>query len=162
MKKKGFSLMEILIALAILAGLATLILPNLGSTSEELELAKMRNDSRIISAHLNKKVFDYEGDYSQVFNSVLSEVNSNKNKFFSDSENFRLMGGLLNCNLAGELNYLDQDSDGYFVNMGAGGGFASGYDIVIVSENYPGKRIVFNSCLGETQTFDYVEPIIPD
>lgn len=65
MAKSGFSLMELLIVMVILAGLATMIIPNMSSGTEAAKLTSMRNDARTAISTLQAKYIDSQ-DYTSV------------------------------------------------------------------------------------------------
>lgn len=60
MKKSGFSLMELLIVMVILAGIITMIIPNMSSGTEAQIKRSMENDMRAAIAEKQIQMLENE------------------------------------------------------------------------------------------------------
>lgn len=130
--KSGFSLMELLIVMVILAGLATMIIPNMSSGTEAAKLTSMRNDARNTISTLQAKYIDTQ-DYSNVFSAgdyVDSDDDGVAQTKLSDGSNLQV-----SANNTITLGVEDCD-----------GGTGNGFSIAVANSQVNGKTVAYNSC----------------
>lgn len=129
--KKGFSLMELLIVMVILAGLATMIIPNMDSSTEAAKMTSMRNDARNTISLLQAKYID-EQDYNNVFTA---------GDFVDENDN-----GLATELLEDESPVPVSKGNTITLAQVSTAKCPSGFSIVVSNPAVPTKTIVYNSC----------------
>ena len=142
MVKKGFSMIELLFVMVILAALAAIAIPSMSSGTESATLTSMRSDMKNIMALLQSKYVDTQ-DYSVIIGSEIKAAEANDSGFASDP--------LVNSKTSESTNIpLSQgNSVTITANTAAEGSCTAagqGFEISISNTNVPGKTTKFNSC----------------
>lgn len=129
--KKGFSLMELLIVMVILAGLATMIIPNMDSGTEAAKMTSMRNDARNTISLLQAKYID-EQDYNNVFTA---------GDFVDENDN-----GLATSLLEDGSSVPVSKGNTITLAQESTAKCPSGFSVVVSNPAVGSKTIVYNSC----------------
>ena len=133
MVKKGFSLMELLIVMVILAGLATMIIPNMSSGTEAAKLTSMRNDARNTISLLQAKYIDTQ-DYEDVF----------KEGDYTDSSSSN--DGMSDTTLKDDSRIPISKGNSVELEYTSGTNCPSGFIAIVTNDTLTDKRIDYNSC----------------
>lgn len=137
-RKQGFSLMELLITMVILSGLATVVIPNMSDSQEAVKLRVMENDTLNTAKTLKAKLVTYS-DYTEVFS---------EGTIYTDSNN----DGKADTALA-DGTYLDI-SEGNSIALGYDSSCDNGLTIAVVNSQYTAKGVSFTSCKGKIKVVE--------
>ncbi len=136
--KKGFSMIELLFVMVILAALAAIAIPSMSSGTESATLTSMRSDMKNIMALLQSKYVDKQ-DYALVVPTAITTAAAGTDGFatgvtLADNAKIPLS--------AGNVLTITANSAAAGTCTAAGQGF----EITITNPNVAGKSAVFNSC----------------
>ena len=135
MVKKGFSMIELLFVMVILAALAAIAIPSMSSGTESATLTSMRSDMKNIMALLQSKYVDKQ-DYALVIPSDIENVEA-------DDKTGLYVSGDLKIPITRGNAVSISSTTGATGSCTADG---QGFEISISNDNIPGKAVKFNSC----------------
>ncbi len=142
MVKKGFSMIELLFVMVILAALAAIAIPSMSSGTESATLTSMRSDMKNIMALLQSKYVNNQ-DYGFIINGGVSATTQDAATGYAVNPLAAADGAQTNIPLSkGNILTITSNSGAAGTCTAAGQGF----EITISNDNIPGKAVKFNSC----------------
>lgn len=136
MVRKGFSMIELLFVMVILASLAAIAIPSMSSGTDSAALTSMRSDARNIIALVQSKYIDTQ-DYKKVLNDTTA--------FSAYAEESGFSENTLVDNT--QIPLSKNNSVDIIPLLCNGTGDYNGFEIIVRNSEYTEKFISYNSCV---------------
>jgi prepilin-type N-terminal cleavage/methylation domain-containing protein len=134
MIKKGFSMIELLFVMVILASLAAIAIPSMSSGTDSASLTSMKSDARNVQSLLVSK-FISDQDYTKVITAgSYSDANDDG---FADTT--LIDGTKIPLTKGNTITLTTEDCNGNGTNE-------DGYSISISNASYKANTVNYNSC----------------
>ncbi|MCT7596079.1 type II secretion system protein [Aliarcobacter butzleri] len=135
--KKGFSMIELLFVMVILAALAAIAIPSMSSGTESATLTSMTSDVRNAMTTMQAKYVDKQ-DYSEIVVNEITDVGAGTDGFATVA----LVDGAKIPLSKGNLITITANAAAAGTCTAAGQGF----EITVSNPTISGKTVVFDSC----------------
>ncbi|MCT7632112.1 type II secretion system protein [Aliarcobacter butzleri] len=135
--KKGFSMIELLFVMVILAALAAIAIPSMSSGTESATITSMTSDVRNAMTTMQAKYVDKQ-DYSEIIVNEITDVAAGTDGFATVT----LVDGAKIPLSKGNLITITANTAAAGTCTAAGQGF----EITVSNPTIAGKTVVFDSC----------------